>query len=360
MNPAALSQPARCSRGLMVVFTALLLAGCATLRNEPGEMQDTAERMNHFTVIAHRGASGYLPEHTLESAAMAHAMGVDYIEQDVVLTRDDVLVVLHDLYLDAVTDVAERFPERARPDGHHYAIDFTLEEIRRLRVHERTGADGMPVFPGRFPPESRLFRVPTLAEEIALIQGLNRSTGRHVGLYIEPKAPAWHQAEGKDLMAAVLALLADHGLNRASDKVLLQSFDFDALRRAREELGTELGLVQLIGENDWQESATDFEFLQTEAGLREVARFARGIGPWLPQVVATRDDGSVAISPLTTLAQNLGLSVHAYTLRAEHLPPGPGGMPQAVRLLVEQVKLDGVFTDQPDQVIAGLRAAGHR
>ena len=316
--------------------------------------------MNDFTVIAHRGASGYLPEHTLEGAAMAHAMGADYIEQDVVRTRDDALIVLHDLYLDAVTDVAAHYPGRARADGRHYAMDFTLEEIHRLRVHERSGPDGEPAFPGRFPLESRLFHVPTLREEIALIRGLNRSTGRNAGLYIEPKAPAWHQAEGKDLMAAVLALLADHGLSGADDKVLLQSFDFEALRRAREELGTELGLVQLIGENDWQESHTDFEFLRTEAGLREVARFSRGIGPWLPQVIEIKDDGSVDISDLTATAQRLGLFVHAYTLRADQLPPALDGLPETLRLLVEEVKLDGIFTDHPDQVVAGLRAVGNR
>lgn len=316
--------------------------------------------MNDFTVIAHRGASGYLPEHTLEGAAMAHAMGADYIEQDVLLTRDDVLIVLHDLYLDAVTDVAARYPGRARTDGRHYAIDFTLEEIRRLHVHERTGPDGEPAFPRRFPAGSRLFRVPTLEEEILLIQGLNRSTERNVGLYIEPKAPAWHQAEGKDLMVAVLALLADHGLIEADDKVLLQSFDFQALRRAREELGTELGLVQLIGENDWQESPADFDFLRTEAGLREVARFARGIGPWLPQVIEIKNDGSIDTSDLTATAQRLGLFVHAYTLRADQLPPALDGMQETLRLLVEKVKLDGIFTDHPDQVVGYLRAFGNR
>jgi glycerophosphoryl diester phosphodiesterase len=344
-------------RGLMVAFAVTLLAGCTTLGHVPGQSPEVAELMNKFTVIAHRGASGYLPEHTLEGVAMAHGMGVDYIEQDVVLTRDDVLIVLHDLYLDAVTDVAERYPGRARADGRYYAIDFTLEEIRHLRVHERTGPDGEPLHPDRFPHQSGLFGVPTLQEEIILIQGLNRSTGRHVGLYIEPKAPAWHQAEGKDLMAAVLALLADHGLNRADDKVLLQSFDFNALRRAHEEFGTELRLVQLIGENDWQESPTDFEFLQTEAGLREVAQFAHGIGPWLPQVIAIEDDGSVAVTPLTSLAQSLGLFVHAYTLRADQLPPALSSLPKAVCMLVEEVNLNGVFTDQPDQVIASLRSA---
>jgi glycerophosphoryl diester phosphodiesterase len=315
----------------------------------------TLAPLKEFTVIAHRGASGYLPEHTLEGAAMAHAMGADYVEQDVVLTRDDVLIVLHDLYLDAVTDVAKRYPDRRRADGRHYAIDFSLQEIRGLRVHARTGPDGAPALPRRFTPEGQDFGVPTLEEEITLIRDLNRSSGRDVGLYIEPNAPAWHRGQGKDLMAAVLALLADHGLTGARDKVLLQSFDFEALQRAREDLGTELGLVQLIGENDWQESTSDFEFLQTEAGLREVAGCAQGIGPWLPQVLRINDDGGIDVSGLTALAQRLGLFVHAYTLRADQLPPGIDGMQEAVRLLVEDARLDGVFTDHPDQVVEFLR-----
>lgn len=346
-----------CRSRLITGFAAILLSGCATLGNVPGQTPAIAETMNDFTVIAHRGASGYLPEHTLEGAAMAHAMGADYIEQDVVLTRDGVLIVLHDLYLDAVTDVAERFPGRAREDGRHYAIDFTLEEIRGLRLHERSFAAGAPAFPGRFPVESAIFRVPTLEEEIALIRGLNRSTGRDVGLYIEPKAPAWHRDQGKDLMAAVLALLADHGLSDARDKVLLQSFDLEELLRARNELRTGLRLVQLIGENDWLESPTDFDFLRTEAGLREIAGFAQGIGPWLPQVLEINENGVVDISDLTALAQRLGLFVHAYTLRADQLPPAIG-MREAVRLLVEEARLDGVFTDHPDQVIQQLREIG--
>lgn len=317
----------------------------------------TPPPLKKFTVIAHRGASGYLPEHTLEGAALAHDQGADFIEQDVVLTRDDALILLHDLYLDAVTDVAARFPERTREDGRHYAIDFTLEEIRGLRVHERTGPDGSPALPQRFTPEGQAFGVPTLDEEITLIRDLNRSSGRNVGLYVEPKAPGWHSGEGKDLMAAVLALLADHGLTGARDKVLLQSFDFEALKRARYDLGTQLRLVQLIGENDWQESTSDFDFLQTEAGLREVAECAQGIGPWLPQVLEINEEGSIDVSGLTALAQRLGLFVHAYTLRADQLPPAVGGMREAVRLLVEEARLDGVFTDHPDQVIRYLAGA---
>ena len=110
-------------------------------------------------VIAHRGASGYLPEHTLESAAYAHALGADYIEQDIVMSRDGTLVVLHDIHLETTTDVAARFPDRKRPDGRFYALDFTWDELRSLRVSERFDPKtGAAVFPRRFPAAAGAFR----------------------------------------------------------------------------------------------------------------------------------------------------------------------------------------------------------
>ncbi|MBT6330596.1 MAG: glycerophosphodiester phosphodiesterase, partial [Kordiimonadaceae bacterium] len=126
-------------------------------------------------VIAHRGASGYLPEHTIAAKAMAYAMGADYIEQDVVMTKDGRLVVLHDHLLDRVTDVQEKFPDRKREDGRYYVIDFTYAEIRTLNVSERYRIDEngekVAVFPGRFPLNKSNFKVHTLEKEIELIQG---------------------------------------------------------------------------------------------------------------------------------------------------------------------------------------------
>jgi glycerophosphoryl diester phosphodiesterase len=305
----------------------------------------------NLTVIAHRGASGYLPEHTLEGAALAHAMGVDYIELDAVLSRDNVLIVLHDLFLDAVTDVAAQFPGRERDDGHFYAIDFSLEEIQSLWLHERVKPDGQAEFPGRFPHRDALFRIPTLEQELGLIQGLNSSRGKDVGIYIEPKSPAWHAGEGKDIIAEVINALAKSGYSGRRSNAILQSFDIEHLRRARQELKTDLKLVQLIGENSWQESSTDFDYLQTGQGLREIACFADGVGPWLMQVVSLNDDGTVEIPDLVALAHETGLFVHGYTLRADQLPAGSGGLQPVVDLLASRVGLDGVFTDHPDQVI---------
>jgi glycerophosphoryl diester phosphodiesterase len=163
-------------------------------------------------VIAHRGASGYLPEHTLAAKAYAHALGADFLEQDLVLTKDDVPVVLHDIYLDTVTDVAMRFPERKRADGRFYALDLTLVELKQLRVTERFNAKtGAPVFAARFPAGQAEFRVSTLEEELQLIQGLNRSTGRSVGIYPEIKQPQWHRVQGHDIRKMLRPLLARYG-----------------------------------------------------------------------------------------------------------------------------------------------------
>ena len=144
-------------------------------------------------VIAHRGASGYLPEHTLVSIALAHGMGAHYIEQDIVLSKDDQPIVLHDISLQAVTNVADIFPGRARTDGKYYAIDFDLAEIKRLKVIERIDVEkNTVIYPTRFPSYQSAFQIPTLSEEIELIQGLNHSTGKSVGLYVEIKEPEWH------------------------------------------------------------------------------------------------------------------------------------------------------------------------
>jgi len=308
--------------------------------------------MAAFTVIAHRGASGYLPEHTLEGAAMAHAMGADFIEQDVVLSRDGMLIVLHDLFLDAVTDVAQRFPDRSREDGHYYAIDFDLKEIRTLRVNERREPDGQATFPSRFPPDGNIFRVPTLEEEIILIQGLNQSTQRNVGLYIEPKSPARHFQEGKDIMTELLSVLSRHGYRSKSDHVRVQSFEAMALKRARNDLKTELTLVQLIGENSWGESETDFDLLLTAAGLRDVSTFADGIGPWLMQVVKFDEASSEpSFTPLVDQAHKQGLFVHAYTLRSDQLPEEMRDFDQALNFLLKHSGLDGIFTDFPDKAV---------
>lgn len=309
-------------------------------------------------IIAHRGACGYLPEHTLEAKAFAYALGADYIEQDVVATRDDELVVLHDIHLETVTNVAQRFPDRKRADGRYYARDFDLAEIKTLNVWERRNEDGKtPVFPQRFPTGQGNFQVPTLAEEITLVQGLNHSTGRNIGIYPEIKSPAWHRHEGVDLSVLVLRTLDAFGYKNRDDKVFLQCFDASEVRRLREDLGCELKMVQLIAENSWGESDTDYEPLKTAAGLAQLAEIVEGVGPWIGHLIRMAEiDGHPVSSGFVSAAHAAGLQVHPYTFRADELPPGFESLQEMVRWFVDELKIDGLFTDFTDIAAAALRA----
>jgi glycerophosphoryl diester phosphodiesterase len=304
-----------------------------------------------FDVIAHRGASGYLPEHTLPAKAMAYAMGADYLEQDVVATRDEKLLVLHDIHLDRVTDVAEHFPDRARSDGRYYVRDFDLDEIRSLNVTERLDGAGLPVYPGRFPPGSASFRVNTLGEELELVAGLNRATGRSTGVYPEIKRPAWHRKDGFDITPAVLDELARYGYESATDAIYLQCFDGAEVLRIRNELGCRLRIVQLIGENDWSESGTDYTQMRSKSGLAELAGTVDAVGPWLRQLYAVDSrSGKPTSTGLTELAHEAGLKVHPFTFRVDDIPPGFQCFEELVRYFRDDLGVDGLFTDFPDRV----------
>lgn len=318
-----------------------------------------AEQKSHDKiVVAHRGASGYLPEHTLESKVLAHAQGADYIEQDVVMTRDGALVVLHDLTLDRVTDVAQQFPGRARSDGAFYVIDFTLEELRQLQVTESPRAES------RFPAGQSRFGIHTLAEEIELIQGLNHSTGREAGLYVEIKSPWFHQQQGKDAAKAILTMLKGYGYETMTDKVFLQTFDFNELVRIHDELlpamDMAIPLVQLIAQNEWQESFTleagewrpyDYNWMLEAEGMAKLATYANGVGPSLEMII-TQDSGpgDIHFSPLVARAHAAGLQVHAYTLRRDpgRIPAYADDFEDLLRLFLDEAGVDGVFTDFPD------------
>ena len=301
-------------------------------------------------VIAHRGASAYLPEHTLAAKALAHEMGADYLEQDVVASRDDELVVLHDIYLDRVTDVVERFPARARDDGRYYVRDFDLDELRSLSVWERMNADGSAVYPGRYPAKSGEFRISTFAEELAFIKHLNTHSSRQVGIYPEIKRPAWHREEGIDIAPSFLRMILDAGYQNIDDAVYIQCFDFAELRRLKVEFDCPFKLVQLIGENSWGEAETDFDFIKTAVGIAELAETVDAIGPWIPYLYELADS-SPHPGDLMQRAHAAGLAVHPYTFRADELPPGFSSFEELVRFFVVDVGVDGLFTDFPDRVV---------
>ena len=319
-----------------------------------------SESMAQKIVIAHRGASGYLPEHTLAAKSMAYAMGAHYIEQDVVMTADDQLIVLHDITLDRTTNVDEVFPDRAREDGRYYAIDFTLAEIRQLQATEGfrvlDNGEKQQGYAGRFPMGTSSFPVPTLQEEIELIQGLNKSTGNDIGIYPEIKGPAFHREEGKDISTAVVKMLKQYGYTSKQDKVFLQTFDFEELRIIHEEIfpaqGIEVNLVMLIGDPD------AYPWMFEPDGMSKLANFADGVGPSHGLVIersSTR--GNIKVTPLVERAHAAGMQVHPYTYRTDpgQVPAYADGFEHLLELHYIEADVDGLFTDFPDRAVNFLK-----
>ena len=290
-------------------------------------------------VIAHRGASGYLPEHTMESKAMAHAMNADYIEQDIVLSKDDVPIVIHDIYLEEVTDVALVYPERSREDGRFYVIDFNLAELMSLSVNERIDISTKnAVFPNRFPLKKSNFKLHTLEDEIELIQGMNKSTGKNIGIYPEIKNPGFHRKHDKDISKIVLQVLIKYGYSKKSDACILQCFDAKELQRIRQELDSDLFLTQLL------------EIPQSLDDLEKYAGYADAIGPSIEQLLINSFGKSLQEKKeFIQRAHKLNLKVHAYTFRQdEH--PNFENFEDLLNFGFNDLELDGVFTDFPDTV----------
>ena len=295
--------------------------------------------MNKKIVIAHRGASGYLPEHCMEAKAMAYAMKPNYIEQDLVLSKDNIPVVIHDIHLDDVTDVAQKFPDRKREDGRYYVIDFTFAEIQQLQVTERFNPkDGKQFYPKRFPKGKGNFRLHSLTQEIALIQGLNFSTGNDIGIYPEIKNPEFHHQNGKDIAKITLNILSEYGYKSKKDNCVFQCFDAKELKRVRTELQSDLFLVQLI------------EFEEETKQLEHFASYANGIGPWYKQILDKKVNGKWQFTTLVKEAHELGLVLHPYTFRADQLDEFTT-FEEKVRTLFYDANIDGGFTDFPDKML---------
>lgn len=302
-----------------------------------GKSTKDKEKMNKI-VVAHRGASGYLPEHTMEAKAMAYAMNPDYIEQDLVLSKDNVPIVIHDVYLDDVTNVAQLFSDRKREDGRYYVIDFTFDELQQLKVTERFDPKtGKQYYPQRFPKGKGNFKLHSLQEEIELIQGLNYSTGKNIGIYPEIKNPEFHHKNGKDIAKIVLEILSNYGYTTKEDKCIFQCFDAKELERVRKELKSELFLVQLI------------EFPEETKELKHFASYADGLGPWYTQILDEKVNDKWKFTSLVTEAHELGLKVHPYTFRVDQLKEF-SSFDEMMQVLLFEANVDGGFTDFPDKM----------
>lgn len=264
-------------------------------------------------VIAHRGASGHLPEHTLASYALAQGMGADYIEPDVVLTKDGVAICLHDIVLERVTDVQTVFPERARNDGRWYARDFTLAEIRQLSVH------------GGKSDLSGTHRVPTLEAMLTQVRVLGDSLGRPVGVIPEPKRPQWHRSEGGDVVAATWGALRKAGHATRESRAVIQCFELDALEDLHRQ-GCRLRLAWLTAR------------MPEQSEIDRVLKIDGDIGP------SRRLLAAGARSPLVRALAGTAVGLWPWTYKKDE---------EAVRALREITRVRGFFTDYPE---VGLRA----
>ena len=340
-------------------------------------------------VIGHRGASGYLPEHTLEAYALAIELGADFIEPDLVSTKDGVLIVRHEPNMLNTTDVADRpeFASRRRTavvDGAaeegFFASDFTLAEIKTLRA-KQAFAERPQQFNGKF-------EIPTFDEVVRLAQRKGREAGRTIGVYPETKHPTFHKQLGLPLERKLVDVLMRHGWNYREAPVFIQSFEQSNLIELNKM--TRVKLIQLIDANDvkpdgsldftapydrpydWTASgkpellARTFGYLTTDAGLKEVRRYADGIGPWKRYIVSTAvtspagtgpGEAALKLLPPTDLidrAHKAGLLVHAYTFRNEQrrLASDYAGNPVNEYLQFYALGIDGLFSDFPDTAVA--------
>ncbi|CAH0698989.1 unnamed protein product [Spodoptera exigua] len=325
----------------------------------------------HPLVIGHRGASGYTPEHTLGSYALAALMGADYVEPDLVMTKDKKLVARHDNELGLTTDVslhpefADRYTNKTI-DGKEmsgwFTEDFTLEELKTLNAVERIP----DIRPGNVRMDGA-FKIPTFQEIIELVKGLETSQNRVIGLYPEIKHSTYFESLGLPMEQLVVDTLHSYGYQGSHAPVYIQSFEINNLKRLKQMTG--IRLLQLYDSPDMtpfdqigKENAPTYADMATPAGLAEVAKYAYAVGPDKSYIIP-RDAENNLGEPTTFVhdAHQVGLKVHPYTFRAENffLPKDSRNKknpntPSALGNLAEEITayfnagIDGLFSDQPD------------
>jgi glycerophosphoryl diester phosphodiesterase len=356
----------------LLLAAALLLLGLTQVAGATAadERADRGGGRRLPLVIGHRGASGYRPEHTLASYRLAIEMGADYIEPDLVSTKDHMLVARHENDITGTTDVADHpeFADRKTTktiDGvEHtgwFTEDFTLAELRTLRAKER-----LPDLRPANTAFNGLYQVPTLQEVIDLAKRAG------VGIYPETKHPTYFDSIGLSLEEPLLATLRANGLDSRKAKVFIQSFETSNLKELHTR--TRVPLVQLIDEVGAPYdlvAAGDprtYADLVTPAGLAEIATYADGIGP-SKNLIVPRDAAGNLLDPTSLVrdAHRVGLVVHPWTFRRENNflpldfrqgnPASPefiraaGDLPAELRLFF-RLGVDGVFSDNPDTAVA--------
>ncbi|MBY0465835.1 MAG: glycerophosphodiester phosphodiesterase [Burkholderiales bacterium] len=377
------------------VAVALTLSACGGSDAQPFKTLNGQAPL----VIGHRGAAGYLPDHTLEGYLKAIDMGADFIEPDLVVTQDGELIARHEPNITGTTDVASR-PEFASRkttrmvDGvaetGWFATDFTLAEIKTLRAVQPL-SDRSAAFNG-------LYQIPTFREVLNLAKTEGAKRGKTIGVYPETKHPTYHQDANLKLEDRLLAVLAEYGYTTKASPVIVQSFETANLKYLRTK--TQVRLVQLVDGDDydfktgavtfaapfdrpydWTRAGKTelFGSMVTPAGLAEIAKYADGVGPWKPYIVPVKgsfdasgkmldvngdgavnyaDTASATPTSLVDDAHKVGLTVHTWTFRneAKRLTADLKGNPQNEYLLFYRIGVDGLFSDFADTAVAARSA----
>lgn len=321
-------------------------------------------------IIAHRGASGERPEHSIASYARAIEQGADYIEPDLVLTRDGVLVARHENEISETTDVADRpeFADRKATktiDGEKmtgwFTEDFTLAELKTLRAKER-----LPLLRTANRAFDGQFDIPTFEEIILLAKAKEKEAGRRIGIYPETKHPGYFAAIGLPHEAPLLALLAKYGYTAKDDPLFIQSFEVGNLKALRGK--TKLRLIQLMAKDGGpaDDPATSYAAMASPAGLKAVAAYADGIGVEKAMVIPRTLLGNLGEpTALVTHAHAAGLDVHVWTFRRENYflplgqrsglnPAGHGDLAGEIRAYLE-AGIDGFFSDNVREAVEVAR-----
>ena len=367
MRPLLISAASVMAAVLTAVPSALLTGAAADTRSATSASLPTAAPL----VLAHRGASGYRPEHTLAAYRLAVRQGADYVEPDLVSTRDGVLVARHENEISGTTDVAEHpeFADRRTTkvvDGVSltgwFTEDFTLAELKTLRAVER-----IPLLrPGNTRYDGR-YEVPTLQEVIDLVRSESRRLGRTIGIYPETKHPTYFDSIGLSLEEPLVAALRSNGLDRPDSPVFIQSFEVSNLVELSRMV--DVPLVQLLSgpgtvpfDLVGSEGAPTYGEMATASGLAEIATYADGVGPEKSYVIPRRADGTLGRpTSFVREAHRAGLLVHAYTFRAENAflpvdyrigsdPTDYGDYAGEITAYLE-AGLDGFFADHPDLAV---------
>ncbi len=311
-------------------------------------------------VIAQGGAAGHLMEHTLPAVTLAIAMDADIIKMDLVLSRDNEVIVFGSPTLDKATNIAEIFPERAREDGQFYALDFDLDEIRQLTLHDPAGR-----FPAGLQPR---LTIPTFGEELSLIRSLERSLDKEIHIAVEIKQAWLHHKEGRDISGQVLNTLRRYGYTAQADNILLLSYDAAELERIAKTLLPEkqmsIKLVQLIESNEGRETMTkewgewssyNYDWMFSNTGLRSLAGSVAAIG--LPKEMLVDSQGQLKMDTFVKNAHLLGTMIFTFPIEKDPPTPLPFGMSfeEELEFFYFTVNVDGVITDFCGDAVAYLK-----